>query len=53
MGKDVFEEAPAENTSLEKGSSHKPTVFDPFGRIAIRLNSNLGAITIRSAGHGR
>jgi phospholipid/cholesterol/gamma-HCH transport system permease protein len=36
MSKDVFEEEP----------SSKPTIFDPFGRTAIRLNNNLGAITI-------
>ena len=46
MIKDVFEEVPSEDLHLEEGLSRKPTIFDPFGRIAIRLNNNLGAIVI-------
>ena len=46
MSKDVFEEVVSENSSLEEGPSSKPTIFDPFGRIAIRLNNNLGAVVL-------
>ena len=34
MSKDVFEEVPSEDLHLEEGLSRKPTIFDPFGRIA-------------------
>lgn len=46
MSKDIFEEVAFEDLPLEEGPSSKPTIFDPFGRIAIRLNNNLGAIVI-------
>lgn len=46
MSKDVFEDVHAEYLPLEEGPSRKPIIFDPFGRIAIRLNNNLGAIAI-------
>jgi len=46
MSKDIFEEVAFEDLPLEEGPSSKPTIFDPFGHIAIRLNNNLGAIVI-------
>jgi len=44
MSKDSFEKVRYEDSPWEEGPSRKPTIFDPFGRIAIRLNNNLGAI---------
>jgi len=46
MSQDVSEEVRSGDSPLKGEPSSKPTIFDPFGRIAIRLNNNLGAVVI-------
>jgi phospholipid/cholesterol/gamma-HCH transport system permease protein len=46
MGQDVFEEVRSGDSPSKREPSSKPTIFDPFGRVAIRLNNNLGAVVI-------
>lgn len=47
MSKEILTKASSERFHSEKALSGRPaTIFNPFGRVAIRLNNDLGAITI-------